>query len=172
MATASWPCPSPSWGPCWRPGVCLTAGRCSISWSPWWGPGAPPWLSIAWRMPLRRRQSPYRRPGPARRQGQPASHHPVYRGERDPLYGGGGATQPGLLRPVSPGPLVILGYSFTKRFTSASHLVLGLSLGLAPVGGWLAVRGDLGLPVLVLAGAVLFWVAGFDILYALAGRGL
>jgi 4-hydroxybenzoate polyprenyltransferase len=63
--------------------------------------------------------------------------------------------------------LIILGYSLTKRFTSGSHLVLGLSLGLAPIGGWLAVRGDLGLPVLVLAGAVLFWVAGFDILYAL-----
>jgi 4-hydroxybenzoate polyprenyltransferase len=63
--------------------------------------------------------------------------------------------------------LVILGYSLTKRFTSVSHLVLGLGLGLAPVGGWLAVRGDLSLTVLVLAGAVLFWVAGFDILYAL-----
>jgi 4-hydroxybenzoate polyprenyltransferase len=63
--------------------------------------------------------------------------------------------------------LVILGYSLTKRVTSATHLVLGLSLGLAPLGGWLAVRGDLGLSVLVLAGAVLFWVAGFDILYAL-----
>jgi 4-hydroxybenzoate polyprenyltransferase len=63
--------------------------------------------------------------------------------------------------------LVILGYSFTKRFTCATHLVLGLSLSLAPLGGWLAVRGDLGLTVLVLAGAVLFWVAGFDVLYAL-----
>jgi 4-hydroxybenzoate polyprenyltransferase len=63
--------------------------------------------------------------------------------------------------------LVILGYSFTKRFTIASHLVLGLCLGLAPVGGWLAVRGDLGLEVLILGGAVLFWVAGFDVLYAL-----
>ncbi len=63
--------------------------------------------------------------------------------------------------------LVILGYSLTKRVTTASHLVLGLSLGLAPIGGWLAVRGDLGLSVLVLAGAVLFWVAGFDVLYAL-----
>ena len=63
--------------------------------------------------------------------------------------------------------LVILGYSLTKRFTIWSHLVLGLSLGLAPLGGWLAVRGDPGLSVLVLAGAVLFWVAGFDILYAL-----
>jgi 4-hydroxybenzoate polyprenyltransferase len=63
--------------------------------------------------------------------------------------------------------LVILGYSLTKRFTAASHLVLGLSLGLAPLGGWLAVRGDLSGAVVVLAGAVLFWVAGFDILYAL-----
>jgi 4-hydroxybenzoate polyprenyltransferase len=63
--------------------------------------------------------------------------------------------------------LVILGYSLTKRFTAASHLVLGLSLGLAPAGGWLAVRGDLSSAVLVLSGAVLFWVAGFDILYAL-----
>jgi 4-hydroxybenzoate polyprenyltransferase len=63
--------------------------------------------------------------------------------------------------------LIILGYSLTKRFTAASHLVLGLSLGLAPIGGWLAVRGDLDLAVLVLAGAVLCWVAGFDILYSL-----
>jgi 4-hydroxybenzoate polyprenyltransferase len=63
--------------------------------------------------------------------------------------------------------VVILGYSYTKRFTTASHLVLGLSLALAPLGGWLAVRGDLSLSVSVLAGAVLFWVAGFDILYAL-----
>ncbi|HEY9073683.1 MAG TPA: UbiA-like polyprenyltransferase [Desulfobaccales bacterium] len=63
--------------------------------------------------------------------------------------------------------LVILGYSLTKRFTSLTHLVLGLSLGIAPVGGWLAVRGDLGLPAVVLGLAVLFWVAGFDVLYAL-----
>ncbi len=63
--------------------------------------------------------------------------------------------------------LVILGYSLTKRFTSLSHLVLGLSLGLAPLGGWLAVRGDLSPAVLTLAAAVIFWVAGFDILYSL-----
>ena len=62
---------------------------------------------------------------------------------------------------------VILGYSLTKRFTSATHFILGLGLGLAPVGGWLAVRGDLSPQILVLGGAVLFWVAGFDILYAL-----
>jgi 4-hydroxybenzoate polyprenyltransferase len=62
---------------------------------------------------------------------------------------------------------VVLGYSYTKRFTWASHLVLGAALSLAPVAGWIAVRGDLGAPPLVLGAAVLLWVAGFDILYAL-----
>jgi 4-hydroxybenzoate polyprenyltransferase len=62
---------------------------------------------------------------------------------------------------------VILGYSLSKRFTSATHFILGLGLGLAPVGGWLAVRGDLSPQILVLGISVLFWVAGFDILYAL-----
>ncbi len=64
---------------------------------------------------------------------------------------------------------VLLGYSFTKRVTFLSHVFLGLSLGLAPLGAWLAVRGqldgDLALP-LVLAGAVLTWVAGFDLIYS------
>lgn len=65
---------------------------------------------------------------------------------------------------------VLLGYSYAKRLTAAAHLVLGLALGLAPLGAWLAVRGDLEgdlLPPLLLAAAVLTWVAGFDILYAL-----
>jgi 4-hydroxybenzoate polyprenyltransferase len=62
---------------------------------------------------------------------------------------------------------VLLLYSYTKRFTWASHLVLGLALAGAPLGAWIAVRGDVGAPPLVLAGAVLLWVAGFDILYAL-----
>jgi len=66
-----------------------------------------------------------------------------------------------------PALAVILGYSLSKRFTAATHFILGLGLGLAPVGGWVAVRGDLSFQVLVLALAVLFWVAGFDILYAL-----
>jgi 4-hydroxybenzoate polyprenyltransferase len=62
---------------------------------------------------------------------------------------------------------MVLGYSLTKRFTWATHLILGLGLAISPAAGWLAVRGDLSLAVLVLSGAVLFWVAGFDILYAL-----
>ncbi len=66
-----------------------------------------------------------------------------------------------------PALAVALGYSYTKRFTWASHLVLGAALGLAPVGGWIAVRGDLAAAPLVLGAAVLFWVAGFDVLYAL-----
>lgn len=62
--------------------------------------------------------------------------------------------------------LLIHFYSYTKRFTSASHLILGLSLAVAPVGGWIAVSGDLSGTSLLLGGGVLFWVAGFDCLYA------
>ncbi|NDY42468.1 UbiA family prenyltransferase [Dissulfurirhabdus thermomarina] len=61
---------------------------------------------------------------------------------------------------------VILLYSYTKRFTALCHLFLGLALGIAPAAGWIAVRGAVSLTPLVLAAGVLFWVAGFDILYA------
>ena len=61
---------------------------------------------------------------------------------------------------------VILIYSYTKRFTSLSHLFLGLALGMAPMGGWVAVTGGLDIPPLYLSAAVLLWVAGFDIIYA------
>ena len=64
----------------------------------------------------------------------------------------------------------ILAYSYTKRFTSWSHLWLGASLAIAPVGGYLAVTGSWSTPawvLLALSGAVITWVAGFDILYAL-----
>ncbi|HUG54781.1 MAG TPA: UbiA-like polyprenyltransferase [Vicinamibacteria bacterium] len=61
---------------------------------------------------------------------------------------------------------VVLGYSYTKRFTSLSHLVLGLALAIAPVGAWLAVRGRFAAAPIVLGLAVLFWVAGFDTVYA------
>lgn len=61
---------------------------------------------------------------------------------------------------------IVFGYSYTKRLTSASHLVLGLALAVAPVGAWLAVRGRFDVVPLVLALAVLLWVAGFDTIYA------
>ena len=61
---------------------------------------------------------------------------------------------------------VVLGYSYAKRFTSLSHLILGLALSIAPVGAWLAVRGRLAPAPVALALAVLLWVAGFDTIYA------
>jgi 4-hydroxybenzoate polyprenyltransferase len=61
---------------------------------------------------------------------------------------------------------VVLLYSYTKRFTRWSHLVLGFGLGLAPAGAWIAVRGSLDPRILVLTAAVTFWVGGFDVLYA------
>jgi 4-hydroxybenzoate polyprenyltransferase len=61
---------------------------------------------------------------------------------------------------------VVLGYSFTKRFTWTSHLFLGLSLAFAPAGGYLAVAGRLDWPVVLIAAGVICWVAGFDVIYA------
>ncbi len=62
--------------------------------------------------------------------------------------------------------LVILSYSYFKRFTWATHLVLGFSLGIAPMGAWIAVTGTIDAAPLWLTAAVLTWVAGFDIIYA------
>ena len=62
--------------------------------------------------------------------------------------------------------LILLGYSFVKRFLWATHLVLGLALGIAPVGAWIAVRGEFGWPPIILGLAVTFWTAGFDVIYA------
>jgi 4-hydroxybenzoate polyprenyltransferase len=61
---------------------------------------------------------------------------------------------------------IVLLYSYTKRFTRWSHLVLGFALGIAPAGAWIAVRGSLDPRILVLTAAVTFWVGGFDVLYA------
>ncbi len=72
---------------------------------------------------------------------------------------------PLLLSPLAL--VVVLLYSLTKFFTSLSHLVLGLALSIAPVGAWIAVTGGFGAGVIVLAAAVLCWVAGFDVIYSL-----
>ena len=61
---------------------------------------------------------------------------------------------------------IVLVYSFTKRFTRWSHLLLGFSLGVAPAAAWIAVRGTLDPRILILTAAVTFWVGGFDVLYA------
>jgi 4-hydroxybenzoate polyprenyltransferase len=69
------------------------------------------------------------------------------------------------LSPVALG--FILLYSYCKRFTALAHVVLGICLAGAPLGAWIAIRGEAGLPAYLLGLAVLCWVAGFDILYAL-----
>ena len=61
---------------------------------------------------------------------------------------------------------VVCGYSYTKRFTSLAHVVLGLALGIAPAAAWIAVRGSLDPAIVLLSGAVVLWVAGFDIIYS------
>jgi len=68
------------------------------------------------------------------------------------------------LAPVALG--VIFFYSFTKRFSTFSHLVLGFALGIAPAAAWIAVRGSLDVRILWLTTAVMFWTAGFDIIYS------
>ncbi len=69
---------------------------------------------------------------------------------------------------LAPVAIVFLAlYSYCKRFTALAHLVLGICLAAAPLGAWIALRGDIGWPVVILSLAVLFWVAGFDIFYAL-----
>jgi len=68
---------------------------------------------------------------------------------------------------LSPLALVVLwGYSYMKRLTRWSHLVLGLALGLAPSAAWIAVSGELDARILVLTAAVTLWAGGFDVLYA------
>jgi 4-hydroxybenzoate polyprenyltransferase len=69
-----------------------------------------------------------------------------------------------LLAPVALG--IVMFYSFTKRFTAFSHIVLGLSLGIAPAAAWIAMRGSLDPHILWLTAAVTLWTAGFDMIYA------
>jgi len=62
---------------------------------------------------------------------------------------------------------VILGYSYTKRFTPLCHIILGIGLGLAPIGAYIAVTNHFAWAIIILGLAVMFWVSGFDIIYAL-----
>jgi 4-hydroxybenzoate polyprenyltransferase len=69
-----------------------------------------------------------------------------------------------LLSPVALG--IVLFYSYTKRFSSLAHLVLGVALGIAPSAAWIAMRAELDPRIVLLTVAVMFWTAGFDIIYA------
>ena len=69
------------------------------------------------------------------------------------------------LAPFAAGILIL--YSYTKRFTWLSHFVLGIALSMAPIGAWIAVTGRFEIPAFILGVAVVFWLSGFDILYAL-----
>ena len=73
-----------------------------------------------------------------------------------------------LLSPVALG--VVMFYSYCKRFTSLAHMVLGLSLGIAPVGAYIAVTGEFALEACILSLVVITWTSGFDIIYALQDR--
>jgi len=68
---------------------------------------------------------------------------------------------------LSPAALaIVFGYSYTKRFTRWAHLFLGLAMGIAPAAAWVAVRGSFDPHILIVTGAVMFWGAGFDVLYS------
>ena len=75
---------------------------------------------------------------------------------------------PNLWPLILSGPVLLwlLGYSFAKRFTSLAHFWLGAALMMAPMAAWIAIRGNLEWPPVLLGVAVLFWVAGFDVIYA------
>jgi len=77
-----------------------------------------------------------------------------------------GALNPLCLRLAPLALAIVMFYSFTKRFTSLAHLVLGFSLGIAPAAAWIAMRGALDPRILWLTAAVTLWTAGFDIIYA------
>ena len=69
-----------------------------------------------------------------------------------------------VLSPIALG--IIFGYSLAKRFTSLSHLWLGIAISIAPVGAWVAVREEISMESLILGAAVVFWLVGFDIIYS------
>jgi 4-hydroxybenzoate polyprenyltransferase len=77
-----------------------------------------------------------------------------------------GELNPLCLELAAPALAMVFFYSYTKRFTSLSHLVLGLSLGIAPAAAWIAVTGSLDWRIVWLTAAVMFWTAGFDVIYS------
>ncbi|HHQ48006.1 MAG TPA: 4-hydroxybenzoate octaprenyltransferase, partial [Acidobacteria bacterium] len=83
------------------------------------------------------------------------------------FFAAAAALNPLCLALAAPALAVLLGYSYTKRFTALAHLWLGFALGISPVGAWAAATGRLAVPPVVLGLGVMAWVAGFDIVYSL-----
>ena len=83
------------------------------------------------------------------------------------FFAAAAALNPLCLALAAPALAVLLGYSYTKRFTALAHLWLGFALGISPIGAWAAATGRLAVPPLVLGLGVMAWVAGFDIIYSL-----
>ena len=104
------------------------------------------------------------------RQSVAASGLAVGRGVLCRVAAGGGDAHPLCLASAPLAVAMFVLYPFCKRFTYLSHIVLARAWELPRVGAWIALRGDIRWPVLLLGIAVLLWVAGFDILYALQGR--
>ena len=140
---------------------------CCGSWWPWWARAPPPWPSTAWWM----------------RTSTPAIRAPACatcpRACLSRGFAWGFVAAASVLFFLAAGELnrmclrlapvalaIVFFYSFTKRFTSFSHLVLGFSLGIAPAAAWIAVRGALNPRILWLTAAVTFWTGGFDVIYA------
>ena len=104
----------------------------------------------------------------------PFAHRPIsltapgcFAGHPPPVWWPRAIFECRLLLSFPTGIIVICFYSLTKRFTDFTHIYLGLALAMAPLGAWLAVQGSLAFAPLVLALAVVFWLIGFDVIYAL-----
>ena len=158
---------SRSAAPCSRPADFLPSISWSGSWLPWSLRVLPPWLSIAGPTPpsTPRIRAPAPAPCPP---GifRPHSSQPSW-SFRACVFILAASQLNRLTLKLSPVALaVLLLYSYTKRLTRWSHLVLGFALGIAPSAAWIAVRGSLDPRILLLTAAVTFWVGGFDVLYA------
>ncbi len=147
---------------------CPRGGRSSGSSSRWSGPARPRCRSTGSSTGTSTRRTPApraaRSPRASSRLRRPLSSAP----SRRALFVLAAAQLNRLCLLLSPVALaIVLGYSFAKRVTAFAHLFLGLALAIAPVGAWVAVTGGFALPPVLLGFAVLFWVAGFDVIYSL-----
>ena len=145
---------------------------CGSSWPGSWWHGRrrarPPWRSTACWTPISTRRNPRTRIAPSARRScsRAASPGASSRSGRWCFCSRRGELNPLCFKLAPVALAIVMFYSFTKRFTSLSHLVLGFSLGIAPAAAWIAMRGSLDPRILWLTAAVTLWTAGFDIIYS------